>query len=423
MPTDSEEMQKLRAAGFDHNQARAVIHARAMAIGHAPKEVIAEMLRRNGFSASQALVIASSACRHAHPNGSRAEAAGEPSESPAAPPRHRPPSYGLAGALSALAAAVIVGVAVIFHSSFTTRPAAVSSSEASREAVLRLREAAPEKVFQNTSITGQPGPITSPAPTAGPGAADSNLRNGKLVRVSQTATGKPTPATVRPIGQLPTEEESKREAARAFPMLPIKGSPFNTLFVSEYHQLRGNSPGFFESPDWPMTLAQTCDRFLGRHGLSSAGTIPSASLMGTAPEVTYRPAASGILYELYPGGAGPGNLRVANSGERSAICKLIDLKNGVKVFTFVVLARSSYYLIGIPHGTYRVIYAHGDSVLTGTDQFTSAGEFAEFKDHFEVARKPTATGFEYPSYEVTLDRESGSRWPTGSISAGEFERY
>jgi len=422
MPTDSEEMQKLRAAGFDHNQARAVLHARAMARGHAPEEAIAEMLRRNGFSPSQALVIASSACRHVH-TGSRANVTGEPSESPAATPLRRYPSYALAGAMSALVAVAILAAAVIFHSSFSTRSAAVSSSEESRDAVLRLRDAAPEKVFQNTSITGQPSPLSPPAPTVAPAAAEPDLRNGKLVRVSQTATGKPTPAPVRPIGQLPTEEESRREAARTFPTLPIKGSPFNTLFVSEYRQLRGNSPRFFDSPDWPMTLAQTCDRYLGRHGLSSAGTIPSASLMGKAPEVTYRPSASGILFELYPGGVGPGDLRVANGGDRNAICKLIDLKIGAKVFTFVVLARSSYYLIGIPKGTYRLTYAHGDSVLTGTDQFTSPGEFAEFKDDFEVARRPTATGFEYPSYEVTLDQESGNRWPTGRISAREFERY
>src|SRR3954447_6198908 len=73
MLTDSEEMKKLRAAGFDHDQAKAVLQARTMANDRARVDVILDMLCNSGFSPSQARVIARSACRHAQPSGNHAD--------------------------------------------------------------------------------------------------------------------------------------------------------------------------------------------------------------------------------------------------------------------------------------------------------------------------------------------------------------
>ena len=64
---------------------------------------------------------------------------------------------------------------------------------------------------------------------------------------------------------------------------------------------------------------------------SSAGAVGHVSLLSGREDTTYRPSASGILFELYPGGTGPGKLRVTNNSVRNAICKLIDLTTGTKV--------------------------------------------------------------------------------------------
>lgn len=50
----------------------------------------------------------------------------------------------------------------------------------------------------------------------------------------------------------------QREAVRQFPDLGTLGTPLNNLFLTEHNRLRIDAPDFFDTPDWPMTLARKC---------------------------------------------------------------------------------------------------------------------------------------------------------------------
>ncbi len=405
MLIDSDEIQKLRAAGFDDNQVKAVLQARAMANDRAREETISDMLRRSGFSASQAEVIASSACRHAQPAGMTVETMPDPAAPSSRTPRPRYSPFAMAAVFFGLVAIAIVIIAtkVISSPSYSAIPMsrAVSSADS------------PRAVKPPVSI------VVPAAPSAPEPPDELVFRGGKFIHVPRASAGSRS-STVPPSSKRPSsEEEWRREAAREFPALPIKGSPFNTLFHSEYNRLRASSPAFFESSDWPVILARTCHRYLSRYGLSSASPGDAAS----AGVSSYVPTSGAILFELYPGNFGPGVLDVSNPASHHAICKLIDQKTGAKIYTFVVLANSSFRLSGISSGTYRVILAYGDAIDSGTDQFTAPERFTEFKESLEFAATRTATGLTYSNHDLTLGQTGVGNSPTGRIGAEEFDQY
>ena len=98
---------------------------------------------------------------------------------------------------------------------------------------------------------------------------------------------------------------------------------------------------------------------------------------------------------------------VINGTGRNAICKLINLRTNSKFCSFLVLANGRKGISSLPDGTYRVIFAFGEAIISGTDRFESPDGFTEFKEHFEFLTTRTATGQKFPTYEVTLNKVVG----------------
>ena len=210
-----------------------------------------------------------------------------------------------------------------------------------------------------------------------------------------------------------TEQEWQREAVRLYPPLGIRGTPLNNLFVSEHARLRSSSPEFFRSADWPVALAHFCNQ-----------TLAAPAVQAPAPRIqTYRPATGGILFDLYPGNAGPGKLTVHNGTNHNAICKIIDPVTNTKVCSFVILANTRDGISGVLDGRFRVIFAYGDSIIQGADRFESPEGFSEFKDTFDFVTTRTPSGIQYSTFSVTLHKVIGGNARTGTISADEYNKY
>lgn len=80
----------------------------------------------------------------------------------------------------------------------------------------------------------------------------SGFVNAYYVQLAQGADRVPTAAK--------TEAENIETATRRFPDLKIKDSAMNREFVPRYNRYRNEHPEFFESADWPITLAEEVKR-------------------------------------------------------------------------------------------------------------------------------------------------------------------
>ena len=150
----------------------------------------------------------------------------------------------------------------------------------------------------------------------------------------------------------------------------------------------------------------------------------AASVASAAPEVrTYTPQRGGILFDLYPGDAGPGKLTVHNGTDHHAICKLIDTSTNAKVCSFIILANTKDGISGVTDGTFRVIFAYGDAIIEGTDRFASPNGFSEFREPFDFVTTRTTSGYQYSTFNITLHKVAGGNARTGTISANEYNKY
>jgi hypothetical protein len=138
---------------------------------------------------------------------------------------------------------------------------------------------------------------------------------------------------------------------------------------------------------------------------------------------TYIPDRNRILFDLYPGQAGPGKLTVNNGTDQNAICKIINPATNKKICSFVVLANSTGGITGVLDGRFRVIFAYGDSIISRTDRFSAPKGFSEFKGTFDFVTTRTSTGIQYSTFSVTLHKVVGGNARTGSITAAEFNKY
>jgi len=138
---------------------------------------------------------------------------------------------------------------------------------------------------------------------------------------------------------------------------------------------------------------------------------------------TYTPARGGIIFDRYPGNAGPGKLSVHNGTDRHAICKLIDIRTGKKICSFVIIANSRQGISGIVDGVFRVIFAYGDSIIYGSDRFRLPSGFSEFREQFDFATTPKSYGYQYSSYNVTLHKVIGGNARLGTITEDEYNKY
>ena len=148
-------------------------------------------------------------------------------------------------------------------------------------------------------------------------------------------------------------------------------------------------------------------------------TRPSSALQ----VATYLPDSNDILFDLYPGNAGPGKLTVQNGTNNNAICKIIDPITNTKICSFVVMANTTGGIAGVLDGRFRVIFAYGDSIIDGTDRFASPEGFSEFKETFDFVTRRTASGIQYSTFKVTLHKVLGGTARTGAITAAEYNRY
>lgn len=57
-----------------------------------------------------------------------------------------------------------------------------------------------------------------------------------------------------------SDAENVEIASRRFPELKVKDSPMNREFVSRHNRYRNERPEFFDSADWPITLAEEVKR-------------------------------------------------------------------------------------------------------------------------------------------------------------------
>jgi len=69
-----------------------------------------------------------------------------------------------------------------------------------------------------------------------------------------------SPIPVRPA----TVEEMEQEAVRRYPDLGVAGTRMNSEFVARYKQYKKENSGYFDDPNWPLTLAkETADAIEG----------------------------------------------------------------------------------------------------------------------------------------------------------------
>lgn len=76
----------------------------------------------------------------------------------------------------------------------------------------------------------------------------------------ENRSGKPQPSSIVVKG---AEADWQRAAVEKYPALGMAGSPLNTMFVARVKLCRSTRPEVFQSPDWPMKLADEVARELG----------------------------------------------------------------------------------------------------------------------------------------------------------------
>jgi hypothetical protein len=75
---------------------------------------------------------------------------------------------------------------------------------------------------------------------------------------------------VSPMGdRVQRTQAAQKEAVRRYPMLGLKNSAENQMFVAEYQTLRQVNPKFFDDSEWPLKLAE----FLAKREGWSAGSV------------------------------------------------------------------------------------------------------------------------------------------------------
>ena len=79
-----------------------------------------------------------------------------------------------------------------------------------------------------------------------PEAAKEKLRKQ---RIDQGLSGQENPRAT---------QEGQITAIHQFPDLAVLNSPLNKLFTSEFARLKSADPNFFNNPNWPLILAQSC---------------------------------------------------------------------------------------------------------------------------------------------------------------------
>jgi hypothetical protein len=147
---------------------------------------------------------------------------------------------------------------------------------------------------------------------------------------------------------------------------------------------------------------------------SSAPDLPATTI----------PINNQIIFDAYPDSTTRGRLTVSNGTDHHAIAKLIDIEIDSKVLSFAIGARQQSTIYRITDGTYRLIFAFGDRVYVGTDQFESPSGFSKFDKPMSFATTYTADGgYYYETLSVTLHAVVGGNAKTSSISRSEFERY
>jgi hypothetical protein len=143
--------------------------------------------------------------------------------------------------------------------------------------------------------------------------------------------------------------------------------------------------------------------------------------------VTTIPINNQIIFDAYPDSATRGQLTVSNGTDHHAIAKLIDIEADRKVLSLAICARQQSTIYRITDGTYRLIFAFGDRVYVGTDQFESPSGFSKFDNPLSFATTHMADAdYYYTNYtklSVTLHAVVGGNAKTTSIPRSEFERY
>ena len=152
---------------------------------------------------------------------------------------------------------------------------------------------------------------------------------------------------------------------------------------------------------------------------------PIAAVSAPTAEIanTIIPVNNQILFNAFYGSMSKGELTVDNGTSRHAVAKLINLQVDRKVLSFVVSAHQKSTIRAIPDGTYRLLFAFGDRLYTGTDRFFSPHGFSKFDSPLLFTTSSTDEAMYWDQLSVTLHPVFTGNAKTSSISQKEFERY
>lgn len=176
----------------------------------------------------------------------------------------------------------------------------------------------------------------------------------------------------------------------------------------------------------PVGLPQARDWLVGRTASRQAGAppvVPDDPLLKS--ESRRIPSNGEVLYSfvrpLMP--STRNTLIVYNGTGENAVAKLIKSSPEEKIRSFAISSGQSVSTSNIPDGSYKLLFAFGETIYVETDHFVDPKGFSRFDDSFVFTTKENGGSTESTKFTVTLNPVAGGTAKASSISKADFERW
>ena len=214
------------------------------------------------------------------------------------------------------------------------------------------------------------------------------------------------------------EQASWKRVAASYPDVADEKSTTYSFLQAQIDEIMRQDHKFFDQTNWPEILVA---RYATQLQVLKTATVPNSI---PVPQRAVEALNHGsVLTTTIQALQGSSKLTVLNGTDTAAVAKLIDPINGKKLISFSIRPHDSTGIVGVPTGSYRLVFAFGNTIYKDTDELTNPTGFAQFDNLFSFVTISDSDGTKFNSVDVTLNPVVGGNAKSSKISREEFEKW